>query len=82
MDLVRSKFGTNEPLPVEQFFPQFLASLLCAQQTGQKVRKKVFNWQRFICTEFTSYKIHTLAALHIIPKIVVVLKSFCPQSFL
>ena len=23
------------------------------------VRKKVFNWQRFICTEVTSYKIHT-----------------------
>ena len=33
---------------------------MCAQQTGQKVRKKVFNWQRFICTEVTSYKIHTL----------------------
>ena len=33
---------------------------VCAQQTGQKVRKKVFNWQRFICTEVTSYKIHIL----------------------
>jgi hypothetical protein len=55
MDFVRSKFGTNEPLPVEHFFPHFLAGLLCVQQTGQKVRKKVF-----ICTEVTSYKIHTL----------------------
>ena len=23
MDFVRSKFGTNEPLPVEHFFPHF-----------------------------------------------------------
>ena len=36
MDFVRNKFGTNEPLPVEHFFPYFLA----AQQTGQKLRKK------------------------------------------
>ena len=34
-----------------------------AQQTGQKVRKKVFNWQRFICIEVTSYKIHILTNL-------------------
>ena len=27
---------------------------ISTQQTGQKVRKRVFNWQRFICTEFTS----------------------------
>ena len=25
MDFVRSKFGTNEPLPVEHVFPHFLA---------------------------------------------------------
>ena len=25
MDFVQSKFGTNEPLPVELFFPHFLA---------------------------------------------------------
>ena len=25
MDFVRSNFGTNEPLPVEHFFPHFLA---------------------------------------------------------
>ena len=37
MDFVRSNFCTNEPLPVEHFFPH-----LCLQQTGQKVRKKVF----------------------------------------
>ena len=43
MDLVRSKFGTNEPLPVDR------------QQTGLKMR--------FICTEVTSYKIHTLTLL-------------------
>ena len=54
MDFVRINFGTNEPLPVEQFFP------------GQKVRNKVFNWQRFICTEFTSYKIHILVYLEYI----------------
>ena len=33
---------------------------MCLQQTSQKVRKKVFNRQRFICTEFTSYKLHIL----------------------
>ena len=59
MDFVRSKFGTNEPLPDELFFPNFLVGL-CAKQTSQKVRKKVFNWQRYICTKVTSYKIHIL----------------------
>ena len=58
MDFVRSKLDTNEPLPVEHFFPAH------TQQTGQKVRKKVVNWQRFICTEVTSYKIHTLVLLY------------------
>ena len=29
MGFVISKFGTNEPLPVELFFPHFLAGLLC-----------------------------------------------------
>ena len=29
MDFVRSKFDTNEPLPVEDFFPHFLTGLLC-----------------------------------------------------
>ena len=28
MDFVRSKFGKNEPLPVEHFFPHFLTGLL------------------------------------------------------
>ena len=63
MDFVRSNFDTNEPLPVGHFFPHFLAGLLRTQQSGQKVRKKVFNWQRFICTEVTSYKIHTLGTI-------------------
>ena len=31
MDFVRSNFGTNKPLPVEHFFPHFLASLLCVR---------------------------------------------------
>ena len=61
MDFVQSKFGTNEPLPVELFFPHFL-------QTSQKVRKKVFNWPRFICTEVTSYKIHTLDGVGLNPR--------------
>ena len=56
MDFVRRNFSTNEPLPVEHFLPHFLVGLL--RQTGQKVRKKVFNWHRFICTEISSYKIH------------------------
>ena len=34
--------------------PHFLAGLLCV------------NWQRFICTEFTSYKIHILVYLEYI----------------
>ena len=29
-------------------------------KTSQKVREKCWNGQRFICTEVTSYKIHTL----------------------
>ena len=57
---VRNYFGTNEPLTSWTLFSSlFDLFAVCAQQTGQKVRKKVFNWQRFICTEFTSYKIHT-----------------------
>ena len=60
MDFVRTKFGTNAPLPVEHFFLTFPAH---TKETSQKVRKKVFNWQRFICTKFTSYKIHILTNL-------------------
>ena len=37
MDFVRSNFGTNEPLPVEHFFPQILAGLL---RTHSKPAKK------------------------------------------
>ena len=39
----------------------FLTFWPVSQQTGQKVRKKVFNLQRFIFTKFTSYKIHNLS---------------------
>ena len=34
--------------------------MVCAQQTGQKVRKKCSTRQRLICTKITSYKIHIL----------------------
>ena len=44
----------------------FWGCIFHTQQTGQKVRKRVFNWQRFICTEFTSYKIHILVYLEYI----------------
>ena len=45
MDFVRSHFGTNEPLTSwTLFLTLFGRFALCAQQTGQKVRKKVFNW--------------------------------------
>ena len=41
MDFVRSNFGTNKPLPVEHFFPHFLAGLLCVlSKPAKKVRKK------------------------------------------
>ena len=59
MDFVRSNFGANEPLPVSSLFGWFA---VCAQQTGQKVRGKEFDWQRIICTKFTSYKIHILTS--------------------
>ena len=32
MDFVRSNFCTNEPLPVEHFFPHFLAGLFTANR--------------------------------------------------
>ena len=35
MDFVSSKFGTNEPLPVEHFFPHFLSGLLCVRSLYQ-----------------------------------------------
>ena len=37
VDFVRSKFGTNEPLPVEHSFPHFLAGLLSMKNTPSKV---------------------------------------------
>ena len=44
--------------PVEHFFPHFLTGLLCDQSKSEE--KKGSTGQRFICTEVTSYKIHTL----------------------
>ena len=47
--------------PVEHFFPHFLTGLLCTQiKPVKKWGKKCSTGQRFICTELTSYKIHTL----------------------
>ena len=40
--------------------PQKLRFAVCAQQNGQKVRKKVANYQKFICIKVTSYKTHIL----------------------
>ena len=37
MDFVRSYFGTNETLPVEHFFPHFLAGLLCLRVSRQNI---------------------------------------------
>ena len=45
MDFVRSHFGTNEPLTNLTLFSSLFDWFdLCAQQTSQTVRKKVFNW--------------------------------------
>ena len=42
MDFVRSNFGTNEPLPVEHFFPHFFAGLLwCAANQPKSEEKSV-----------------------------------------
>ena len=54
--------------PVEHFFPHFLTGLLCVYSKPVKKWGKVFNWSEvyldtFICTEVTSYKIHTLVHL-------------------
>ena len=62
MDFVRSNFGTNEPLPVEHFFFLTFWPVCCVCAANQpKSEEKGFNWQRLICTEFTSSKIHILA---------------------
>ena len=53
MDFIRSKFGTNVQ-SVEYFFFSFFGRF--ATRTHSKLAKKMF-----ICTEVTSYKIHTLA---------------------
>ena len=60
MDFVRSNFGTNELLPVEHFFPHFLAGLL---RTHKKWGKN-FQLAEVHCTEVTSYKIHILGEQH------------------
>jgi hypothetical protein len=40
MDFVRSNFGTNEPLPVEHFFPHFLAGFLRTHNKPAKSEEK------------------------------------------
>ena len=52
MDFVRSNFGTNEPLPVEHFFPHFLA--------GFAVCSSVQLAEVHLYRSLTFYKIHTL----------------------
>ena len=47
--------------PVEHFFPHFLAgSALISTDPAKKWGEKCSTGQRFIFTELTSYKIHTL----------------------
>ena len=47
MDFVKSYFGTNEPLTSWTLFSSlFDWFAVCAKQTNQKVRKKVFNWSK------------------------------------
>ena len=42
MDFVRSKFGTNEPLPVEHFFPHFWpVCCVCAENQPKSEEKSV-----------------------------------------
>ena len=40
MDFIRSEVGTNEPLPVENIFPHFLAGLLSTHSYGRGHRWK------------------------------------------
>ena len=49
--------------------------------TSQKVRKKVFNCQRFICTKVTSYKIHTLGAVYDKISLILILDNWCSKRF-
>ena len=66
MDFVRNKFGTNELLPVELFFPHFLAGFLCVCRKPAKKWEKKRSTGRgsFICTEVTFYKFYALAWLY------------------
>ena len=57
MDFLKIKLNTNEPLPVEHFFPHFLTSLLRTHSKPHKCGEEVFNWRRFIFIEVNSYKI-------------------------
>ena len=58
MDFVRSYFGKNEPLTRWTLFFQISTDL--EKKWGQKCS----TGQRFICTEVTSYKIHTLGKIN------------------
>ena len=58
MDFVRSYFGTNEPMTSLTLFSSL--SDWSHSKPVKKRGKKCATDQRFICTEVTSYKIHTL----------------------
>ena len=58
MDFVRSEVGTNEPLPVENFFPLFLAGLLYVHS---KPPKKCSIGRGLFVSNLLLIKIHTLA---------------------
>ena len=54
--------------PVEHFFPCFFSrSALISTDLEKKWGQKCSTGQRFICTEVTSYKIHTLIPSEIQP---------------
>ena len=62
MDFVRSTSVQMNLCQLNTFFLTFwLVCCVCAANRP-KSEEKVFNWQKFICTEVTSYKIHTLEA--------------------
>ena len=61
MDFVRSYLCKSELLTSWTLFSHFLAGLLCVHsKPARKWGKRSSTCQNFICTEITSYKIHTL----------------------
>ena len=62
MDFVRSYFFTNKTLGIWTYLSSLLGGFAVAP--AQKLWKKCLTAQSFIRKEVTSYKIHTLVALH------------------